>query len=67
MARLTKLRSHKSYTNRPTYHITSGEAMNVEIVTLGNTTAMVGPAIQRLGEYENLGSVEEIKKKLGMG
>lgn len=47
---------------KPTYRIPIERFGNFEIKTTGFFTAMFGDMADRLGQYEDLGSVEELQK-----
>ncbi|MFI3172161.1 MAG: hypothetical protein R3Y58_07335 [Eubacteriales bacterium] len=65
--RLTKRRCRENTMWNKASYYTTPDKMDLEIRTIGGNTEMRSPLITRLGEYEDIGSVESIKKKLGFG
>lgn len=63
--RFTKENPHLHPTQKTTYRIPMHWVEEFQMKTLGHDTYMYGDIVNRLGKYEDLGSPEEIAKKLG--
>ena len=66
MDRLTERRESPQMGRKPSYYIPINRVKENLIQTIGRDTEMKGTVATRLGAYEDIGGVEEIKKKLGI-
>ena len=55
--RLTRKKTHA-----PGHRIMLKSGIEIKILTLGHTTDITGTIIDRLGEYEDIGTIEELKR-----
>ena len=51
---------------RVTYHVPMSRVTDFEMKTFGRDTFMYGEIANQLGKYEDLGTPEEIARKLGI-
>lgn len=65
--RLTNRRMHPQIGRKAIYYLPVSKLGEFVFQTFGGRSEIKGDVITRLGEYEDLGSVEYIKKKLGIG